>query len=143
MLGFMYEVKKIMLCQKGLFYIALVLLLDAVWLIASDSPIDSAMEQYKNEYEWYLEKVNGYCGDESSLYLEQEARRIAEAKGKQSIFLENYYDGGISESEYEKKRREIEKVLEHQNGFEVIYRQYLYIFENQEKRYFLQTYGWA
>ncbi len=143
MLGFMYEVKKIMLCQKGLFYIALVLLLDAVWLIASDSPIDSAMEQYKNEYEWYLEKVNGYCGDESSLYLEQEARRIAEAKGKQSIFLENYYDGRISESEYEKKRREIEKVLEHQNGFEVIYRQYLYICENPENRYFLQTNGWA
>ena len=142
MSGFMYEVKKIMLHQRGLFYTALVLLFGTVWLALSDSPINNAMEQYKNEYEWYLEKVNGYCTDESSLYLEQEAGRIAEAKEKQSTLLENYYDGKISESEYKKESREIEKVLEHQNGFEVIYQQYLYICENAGNRCFLQTNGW-
>ena len=142
MSGFMYEVKKIMLWQRGLFYIALVLLFGTVWLAFSDNPADIAMEQYKNEYEWYLEKVNGYCTDESSLYLEQEAGRIAEAKEKQSTLLENYYDGKISESEYKKESQEIEKVLEHQNGFEVIYQQYLYICENAENRCFLQTNGW-
>ena len=142
MSGFMYEVKKIMLHQRGLFYTALVLLFGTVWLALSDSPINNAMEQYKNEYEWYLEKVNGYCTDESSLYLEQEAGRIAEAKEKQSTLLENYYDGKISESEYKKESQEIEKVLEHQNGFEVIYQQYLYICENAENRCFLQTNGW-
>lgn len=52
----MYEVKKIMLCQRGLFYIALVLLFGTVWLALSDNPVDIAMEQYKNEYEWYLER---------------------------------------------------------------------------------------
>ena len=143
MSGFMYEVKKIMLYQRGLLYIVLVLLVDTVWLAASDSPYDSAMEQYKNEYEWYLEKINGYCTDESSLYLEQEAGRIAEAKGKQSTLLESYYDGKISENEYKKESQEIEKILEHQNGFEVIYQQYLYICENTENRYFLQTNGWT
>ena len=127
----MYEVKKIMLHQKGLLYIALVLLVGTVWLAVSDSPIDNAMEQYKNEYEWYLKKVNGYCTDESSLYLEQEAGRIAEAKKKQSTLLENYYNGKISESEYRKENQKIEKILEHQNGFEVIYQQYLYICENK------------
>lgn len=142
MSGFMYEVKKIMLCQRGLFYIALVLLFGTVWLALSDNPIDIAMEQYKNEYEWYLEKVNGYCTEESSLYLEQEAERIAKAKERQSSLLENYYDGKISESEYKKESREIEKVLEHQNGFEVIYQQYLYICENTGNRCFLRTNGW-
>ena len=138
----MYEVKKIMLWQRGLFYIALVLLLGTVWLALSDNPADIAMEQYKNEYEWYLEKVNGYCTEESSLYLEQEAERIAEAKERQNSLLENYYDGKISESEYKKESREIEKVLERQNGFEVIYQQYLYICENAGNRCFLQTNGW-
>ena len=142
MSGFMYEVKKIMLCQRGLFYIALVLLFGTVWLALSDNPYDSAMEQYKNEYEWYLEKVNGYCTEESSLYLEQEAERIAKAKERQNSLLENYYDGKISESEYKKESREIEKVLERQNGFEVIYQQYLYICENAGNRCFLQTNGW-
>lgn len=138
----MYEVKKIMLWQRGLFYIALVLLFGTVWLVLSDNPADIAMEQYKNEYEWYLEKVNGYCTEESSLYLEQEAERIAKAKERQYSLLENYYDGKISESEYKKESREIEKVLEHQNGFEVIYQQYLYICENAGNRCFLQTNGW-
>ena len=142
MSGFMYEVKKIMRCQRGLFYTALVLLLGTVCLAVSDSPTDNAMEQYKNEYEWYLEKVNGYCSDEASLYLEQEAGRIAKAKEKQRTLLENYYDGKISESEYKKESREIERILEHQNGFEVIYQQYLYICENVGNRFFLQTNGW-
>ena len=142
MSGFMYEAKKIMLHQRGLLYIALVLLLGTAWLALSDAPYDSAMEQYRNEYEWYLEKVDGYCTDESSLYLEQEAWRIAEARGRQDVLLEDYYDGKISESEYEKESREAEKVLEHQNGFEVIYQQYLYISENAENRCFLQTNGW-
>ena len=101
------------------------------------------MEQYKNEYEWYLEKVNGYCTEESSLYLEQEAERIAKAKERQNSILENYYDGKISESEYKKESQEMEKILERQNGFEVIYQQYLYICENAGNRCFLQTNGWT
>jgi len=143
MSGFIYEVKKIMLHQRGLFYIVLVLLLGTVWLIASDSPYDSAMEQHKSEYEWYLKKVNGCCTDESSLYLEQEAEKIAKAKEKQNYLLESYYDGKISENEYEKGSRKTGKVLAHQNGFEVIYQQYLYICENAKNRYFLQTNGWT
>ena len=91
----MYEAKKIMLHQRGLLYITLVLLLGTAWLALSDAPYDSAMEQYRNEYEWYLEKVDGYCTDESSLYLEQEAWRIAEARGRQDVLLEDYYDGKI------------------------------------------------
>lgn len=143
MSGFMYEIKKIMFHQKGLLYIILVLLLSTVWLIVSDSPYDSAMEQYKSEYEWYLEKVNGCCTHENALYLEQEAERITQAVNKQSYLLESYYDGKISESQYKKESREIREVLEHQNGFEVIYQQYLYICENAENRYFIQTNGWT
>lgn len=143
MSAFIYELKKIMRYQKGLLYIALVLLLGTVWLIALDSPHNSAMEQYKSEYEWYLGKVNGNCTDEKALYLEQEAQRITEAKMKQSDLLESYYDGIISESEYEQESQEIGMALEHQNGFEVIYQQYLYICENAENRYFLQTNGWT
>ena len=47
MSGFMYEIKKIMLHQKGLCYIVIVLLFGTVWLVASDNPYNSAMEQYK------------------------------------------------------------------------------------------------
>lgn len=143
MFEFAYELKKLMFRLKGLVYMSLVLLLGIFWLFALDSPYDNAMEQYRNEYEWYLEKTSGYCTNEKALYLEQEAQRITDAKTKQNNILESYYDGAISKSEYEKENEEIVKILEHQNGFEVIYQQYLYICENTENRYFLQTNGWA
>ena len=88
MSGFRYELKKIMLHQRGLLYMALVLLLSNLWLIVSDSPHDSAMEQHKREYAWYLEKVKGCCTEENALYLEQEAGRMTEAGRKQSDLLE-------------------------------------------------------
>ncbi len=72
---------------KGLFYIALVCSWHGLACLVRQ-PADIAMEQYKNEYEWYLEKVNGYCTEESSLYLEQEAERIAKAKERQNSLLE-------------------------------------------------------
>ena len=47
---FTYELKKIMLFQKGLLYIIAFLLISTLWLVVADTPQDSAMEQYRNEY---------------------------------------------------------------------------------------------
>ena len=143
MSGFWYELKKIMIWQRGALYLGLVLLLSVFLLIMSDSPYDSSMEQYKNEYEWYLDKVNGYCNADKAAYLEQEALEIAEAKRNINAVLESYYDGKISEDEYDRLSTEYNAILEKQDGFEVIYQQYLYICENTGNRYFLQRNGWA
>lgn len=143
MSGFVYELKKIMICQRGALYLVLILVFSTLLLVISDNPYDSSMEQYKSEYEWYLDKVNGYCTEKSAAYLEKEAEEIAEAKRRENAALENYYDGEISEAEYNRQREENSKILKHQNGFEVIYQQYLYICENMDNRYFLQTNGWA
>ena len=105
MSGFWYELKKIMIWQRGALYLGLVLLLSVFLLIVSDSPYDSSMEQYKNEYEWYLDKVNGYCTADKAAYLEREALAIAEAKRNINIALENYYDGKISEDEYDRRNK--------------------------------------
>lgn len=143
MSGFRYEVKKIMVYQKGALYFLLVLLLSALWLMISDSPYDSSMKQYQDEYEWYLGKVNGCCTDEKAAFLEQVALEITEAKQNINTALGNYYDGKISESEYNRIQEETDSISEHQNGFEVIWQQYLYICENADNRYFLQTNGWS
>lgn len=143
MSGFTYELRKIFFHQKGLFYIVLVLLVSSLLLGMSDNPNNSAMEQYRNEYNWYLEKVNGQCTNEKALFLEEEARIINEASGNIDNLLDSFYAGEISESEYNKGIEENNKILENKNGFEVIYQQYLYICENDTNRYFLQTNGWA
>jgi len=140
---FTYELKKIMLFQKGLLYITAFLLISTLWLMVADTPQDSAMEQYRNEYEWYLEKVEGACTDEAAAFLEQEAAAIAEANSTQRDLLEQYYSGAITEEQYEQKSAALDAITENENGFEVVYQQYLYVCENKDNHYFLQTNGWS
>lgn len=140
---FTYELKKMMLYHRGAIFVAIVFLLSAFWLVVDNKPENSAMEQYRYEYEWYLEQLSGKCTEESSLFLEQEAQKITDAKENQLRLLEDYYDGRLSEEAYEKAVTENNRILKHQKGFEVIYQQYLFICENMENRYFLQTNGWA
>ena len=140
---FTYELKKIMLFQKGLLYIIAFLLISTLWMVVADTPQDSAMEQYRNEYEWYLEKLEGACTDEAAAFLEQEAAAIAEANSTRRDLLEQYYSGAITEEQYEQKSAALDAITENENGFEVVYQQYLYVCENKDNHYFLQTNGWS
>ncbi len=69
---FSYEWKKLMVVQRGLFYILAALLVSTVWLAANDSPPNSAMEDYREEYEWYLERLDGTYTEEKAAWLERE-----------------------------------------------------------------------
>ncbi len=140
---FSYEWKKWMLYQRGLSYILAVLLLSTVWLAATDQPKNRAMAEYREEYEWYLERLDGACTEEKAAWLEQEARAITEARSARARLQEDYYSGRITAAQYERQIEEADAVLAHGHGFEVAYQQYLYICENTDSRYFLNTNGWA
>ena len=140
---FSYEWKKLMICQRGLCYILTALLVSTVWLAAADRPQNSAMEEYREEYEWYLERLDGACTEEKAAWLEQEAQAITEARNTRTQSQENYYSGRITAEQYERQIAEAGTVLAHEHGFEAVYRQYLYICENTGNRYFLNTNGWA
>lgn len=73
---FSYEWKKLMVMQRGLCYILAALLVSTVWLAAADRPRNSAMEEYREEYEWYLEQLDGAYTEEKAAWLEQEAQAI-------------------------------------------------------------------
>ena len=66
---FSYEWKKIMVLQRGLFYMLAALLVSTVWLIVTDRPQNSAMEEYHDEYGWYLETLNGAYTEEKADWL--------------------------------------------------------------------------
>ncbi len=138
-----YEWKKLLFYQKGALYLMALLFAGALLLAATDTPKNSSMEQYREDYEWYLEKLEGACTKEAAEFLEQEAAALADAENKRTKLLDAYYDGELSDAEYQQKNAELDAVLAHKNGFEVIWQQYLYICENTENRYFLQTNGWA
>ncbi|MEY8313027.1 hypothetical protein AALA61_13800 [Oscillospiraceae bacterium 42-9] len=140
---FSYEWKKLMIYQRGLCYILAALLVSTVWLAAADRPQNSAMEEYREEYEWYLERLDGAYTEEKAAWLEQEAQAITEARYARSGSQESYYSGQITEEQYERQIAEVNTVLAHEHGFEAVYQQYLYICENTGNRYFLNTNGWA
>lgn len=140
---FFYEWKKLMIYQRGLFYILVALLVSTVWLAAADRPQNRAMEEYREEYEWYLERLDGACTEEKAAWLEQEAQAITEARYARSGSQESYYSGQITAEQYERQTAEAGTVLAHEHGFEAVYQQYLYICENTGNRYFLNTNGWA
>ena len=140
---FSYEWKKLMVMQRGLFYILAALLVSTVWLAAADRPQNSAMEEYREEYEWYLERLDGAYTEEKAAWLEQEAQAITEARSTRSQSQESYYSGQITAEQYERQIAEVNTVLAHEHGFEAAYQQYLYICENTGNRYFLKTNGWA
>ena len=62
---FSYEWKKLMIFQRGLLYILAALLVSTVWLAVTDRPQNSAMEDYRGEYEWYLERLDGLFSAQS------------------------------------------------------------------------------
>ena len=140
---FSYEWKKLMVLQRGLLYILAALLASAVWLAATDRPQNSAMEEYRGEYEWYLERLDGACTEEKAAWLEREAQAITQARYARAQSQESYYSGQITAEQYERQTAEAGAVLAHEHGFEAVYRQYLYICENTGNRYFLNTNGWA
>ncbi|MEH2938851.1 hypothetical protein [Lawsonibacter sp. JLR.KK007] len=140
---FSYEWKKLMVMQRGLLYILAALLISTVWLAAADRPQNSAMEEYREEYEWYLERLDGAYTEEKAAWLEREAQAITEARSARSRSQESYYSGQITAEQYERQTAEAGTVLAHEHGFEAVYRQYLYICENTSNRYFLNTNGWA
>ena len=140
---FSYEWKKLMIFQRGLLYILAVLLVSTVWLAATDRPQNSAMEEYRKEYEWYLERLDGACTEEKAAWLEQQAQAITEARNTRTRLQESYYSNQITEEQYERQLAEAGTVLAHEHGFEAVYQQYLYICENTGNRYFLNTNGWA
>lgn len=140
---FSYEWKKIMVYQRGLLYIMAALLVSMAWLVVTDKPQNSAMEEYRDEYGWYLETLDGAYTEEKADLLEKEAQAITEARRTRASLQESYYGGQITAEQYERQIAEVNTVLAHEHGFEVAYQQYLYICENTDNRCFLNTNGWA
>ena len=138
----LFELKKMMYYRKGFWYIVLFFAVSLLSLAVTAKPQNLDMEKYWDGYTYYLEQVAGQYSSEKATYIEKEAQNIAEASKLREELLDRYYDGELTLREFEQRFSELETVLQYQQGFEVLYDQYLYISENTENRFFLPTNGW-
>lgn len=142
MRNILFELKKMMYYRKGFWCIVLFLAASLLSLAVTIQPHNLDMEKYWDGYAYYLEQVAGPYSSEKAAYIEKEAQNIAEASKLREELLDRYYDGELSLHEFEQQFSEQETVLQYQQGFEVLYDQYLYVSENTENRFFLPTNGW-
>lgn len=133
----MYEVKKMLLYHRGIIIVLVLFFMQCIYTIVGNN-----QSRLDGDYLYYLNQIKGAYTNEKAEFLENEAILIAQGKEKRQTILDNYYDGKITEKEFQAELEEVEAVLKHESGFEKIYEQYLYVYQNSDNRYFLQTDGW-
>lgn len=75
--------------------------------------------------------------------MENEAKKIAKAQIRESQIYADYYEGTIEKKDFEKQEKDIKNILKNKNGFEEIYKDYMYVSENKSNRYFMYTNAWS
>lgn len=138
---FGFELKKLLFHQWGVAIVLLCLLAQLVLLLGQEPANQNAL-LYREEYYHYLDYVSGPYTQEKAEFLEAEATRITKAKANLSTLYQQYYIGAVTEDELQSEAQRYQDVLRYENGFDVIYDQYLYICEGKENRCFLDTNGW-
>jgi hypothetical protein len=140
---FQFEMKKTFCYRHGILIFVLFLLVQLGLLWIGDSPSDLNAELYRDEYCYYLEQVSGPYTEEKADWLEAEADVITAAKQARDTLYQQYYQGKLSKTALQTALQPYEEQLKNENGFDVIYNQYLYICEGKENRCFLETNGWT
>lgn len=137
-----YEIRKMLIHQKGAYLILFYFLLSLAGLFLLDAPVSPDMERNRESYEHYLRQVEGKCTAETDAFLAAEAERIAAANSTIQRLHNDYYDGKLAEEDFHDLVAGAEAAVRHEKGFGLVYEQYNAIRENPENRWFLYTNGW-
>lgn len=136
------ELKKMLYYRYGFITLLCFFAVFTLSLALFDNAINPEAEYHSEEYNYYLDMMQGQVSDEKVDFLENESLLIAETKIALEKLYEGYYDGNITQSDFNAKLPQYQSVLENENGFEIIYNQLLYVNENTDTRYFADTNGW-
>lgn len=139
---FLFELRKIMLHRLGLVIVFVYVVITLGQMILLDSPYNANINDTKESYIQYMEKLSGILTDKNAEFVEQEGDTIDNAKTQRSFLYDQYFDGEIDEAQLRGGLDELEPVLSRESSYSIIYDQYQYISGDRENRYFLSTNGW-
>lgn len=137
-----YELKKLLFKRRGLLLIALFFLLRLGTLVLLDTPVNEKLELYREDYTFYLSQTEGLLTEESAALLEEISQKNTEASVEIPRLYNSFYDRNIAQEELLSKAAPYEETLSRQNGFELLYEQFIYAREDPERRYLLYDNGW-
>ncbi len=138
-----YELKKILFTQKAIVYMGIFFILYTGILVITDSPANENVELYRDQYHYYMNELKGPMDEEKENFIIEEAKKIANAQVDLTNLYDAYYDGNIAEDTFNEEANHLRDILKNKDGFEQIYKQYLYVVEKPENRYFMYKNGWS
>lgn len=136
------ELKKLLFKRRSLLLIALFFLLRLGSLLLLDTPVNEELELYREDYAFYLTQAEGALTEESAALLDGISQKITEASVEIPRLYNRFYDRNIAQEELLSKVAPYEETLSRQNGFELLYAQFIYAREDPERRYLLYDNGW-
>ncbi len=139
---FLYEWKKLLFRRGGVWLILLFLVGEIAVTVLFLQPYDRVLESNREVYEGYLANVNGPLTQEKRDFLEAEMSRLNNIHMQLSQLNTSYYQGKISQEDYQAQLASLTEQDAHYTGFAKLYTQYIYVREVPERRYFLYTGGW-
>ena len=139
---FTFELKKMLMKRRGLLLITLFFLFRLGSLVLLDSPANRDLELYREDYRFYLSKVEGPVTRDTAALLDEISQKIAEAGVELPKLYNSFYDGNLTREELLVQAAPYVERLEHKHGFQLLYDQFIYAREDPERRYLLYDNGW-
>lgn len=140
---FLFECKKMIIFRKGWIVILLTFAAALGYWQVSDTPAYEAIEIYRDDYEYFLQNVNGRLTEEKRNYIEAAATQAASANKKRTQLYLDFYAGKVSEDQLKRELPELCDATEHYGGVNALYDQYIYVRQQPESRYMVYPNGWA
>ncbi len=140
---FLFEWKKLLICRRGWLVILSAFVIKFGYLLIVDSPEFANIELYRNDYMYYMQKVEGRLNGEKINYIEETASQSAAAKSEIAQSYSDFYAGNISEEECDQQVLKQQDFAVRYKGMNALYEQYLYARQQPECRYIVYPNGWA
>lgn len=138
----MFEGKKLLIKQKGLFILIFMLLLKigVVHFFGYDS--HSIIERNEQSYLDYMSQYSGKISADTVAKIKEEYNAVNKAESAINSLMMKYEKGEISQEEYENQCIQYYDKQTRAGIFNLVYSKYVYAKEQVNERYILDSRGW-
>lgn len=140
-----FELKKILIVQKGFWVLAGCLLLKFLFLSFFPELKDPRIQLSQKQYDKYLERVHGANTEEKASFIRQEHEHCMATIGKKGNMEEGYRDGSVTEEEWQEYVLELDEAYLHQNAVEIFWEkeeQFAEQSRDTAPAHYIYEYGW-
>lgn len=131
-----YEIKKLLVKQYALFFIAMVLVLEFFSLSSVYKEVVFDNEIIRQSYYEYMDVMQGKLDEKKEKYIMYEVQKVLNAKSKLTEIQNKLYNNEyFNEDEYLSEYLKIQPYLMKSDAVNMVYEKYKYSVKNPSKRY--------